>query len=193
MDSRTMIIVGLVVGTLIVAVVVAVVDDHAAPEMHVKMRDGFTIAVSEAKHVSRIAKRTVLSTNALAVVGPILEETVGWERARIRQFFESYGILIQEWDSVRTDWLTLRPTVKVPVKETPATVAAGAASSKSTRVRFWISPSSSRGPPTQSACTRRRQARRWLLRLPLGSRRQFPRRLLCPGFLSSPLQRPALI
>jgi HAD superfamily phosphoserine phosphatase-like hydrolase len=92
--------------------------------LHVKMRDGFTIAVSEAKHVSQIAKRTVLSTNALAVVGPILEETVGWERARIRQFFESYGILIQEWDSVRTDWLTLRPTVKVPVKEKPATVAA---------------------------------------------------------------------
>jgi hypothetical protein len=37
---------------------------------------------------------------------------VGWERAQIRQFFESYGILIQEWDSVRTDWLTLRPAVK---------------------------------------------------------------------------------
>ncbi len=80
--------------------------------LHVKMRDGFTIAVSEAKHVSQIAKRTVLSTNALAVLGPILEETVGWERPQIRQFFEAYGILIQEWDSVRTDWLTLRPAVK---------------------------------------------------------------------------------
>src|SRR5450755_5004191 len=80
--------------------------------LHVKMRDGFTIAVSEAKHISQIARRTVLSTNALAVLGPILEETVGWERARIRQFFESYGILIQEWDSVRTDWLTLRPATK---------------------------------------------------------------------------------
>ena len=70
------------------------------------------IAVSEAKHISQVARRTVLSTNALAVLGPILEETVGWERAQIRQFFESYGILIQEWDSVRTDWLTLRPAVK---------------------------------------------------------------------------------
>ena len=90
--------------------------------LHVNRRDGFTIAVSEAKHVSQIAKRTVLSTNALAVLGPILEETVGWERARIRQFFESYGILIQEWDSVRTDWLTLRPTIKV--KDVPETVAA---------------------------------------------------------------------
>src|SRR5450631_2694230 len=102
--------------------------------LHVKMRDGFTIAVSEAKHISQIARRTVLSTNALAVLGPILEETVGWERARIRQFFESYGILIQEWDSVRTDWLTLRPTVKDASKDVsknisnnvPQAVTAGA-------------------------------------------------------------------
>jgi phosphoserine phosphatase len=86
--------------------------------LHVKMRDGFTIAVSESKHISQIARRTVLSTNALAVLGPILEETVGWERPQIRQFFESYGILIQEWDSVRTDWLTLRPVAKDVLRET---------------------------------------------------------------------------
>ena len=76
--------------------------------LHVNMRDGFTIAVSEAKHVSQVAKRTVLSTNALAVLAPILEEIVGWDRNRIRGFFESQGLLIQEWDRVRTDWLTLR-------------------------------------------------------------------------------------
>ncbi len=76
--------------------------------LHVNMRDGFTIAVSEAKHVSQVAKRTVLSTNALAVLAPILEEIVGWDRNRIRAFFESHGLLVQEWDRVRTDWLTLR-------------------------------------------------------------------------------------
>jgi phosphoserine phosphatase len=76
--------------------------------LHVNVRDGFTIAVSEAKHISQIAKRTILSTNALAVLAPILEEIVGWQRIRIREFFESYGMLIQEWDRVRTDWLTLR-------------------------------------------------------------------------------------
>jgi 2-hydroxy-3-keto-5-methylthiopentenyl-1-phosphate phosphatase len=76
--------------------------------LHVNVRDGFTIAVSEAKHVSQVAKRTVLSTDALAVLAPILEDIVGWERLRIREFFESYGMLIQEWDRVRTDWLTLR-------------------------------------------------------------------------------------
>ena len=49
------------------------------------------------------------STNALAVLVPVLEGIVGWPRPQIRQFFESYGFLIQEWDRVRTDWLTLRP------------------------------------------------------------------------------------
>src|SRR5271155_184253 len=76
--------------------------------LHVNVRDGFTIAVSEAKHVSQVAKRTILSNNALAVLAPILEDVVGWDRPRNRQFFESYGMLIQEWDRVRTDWLTLR-------------------------------------------------------------------------------------
>src|SRR5437764_14915335 len=39
--------------------------------LHVNTRDGFTIAVSEAKHVAHIAKRTLLSTSALAVLAPI--------------------------------------------------------------------------------------------------------------------------
>src|SRR6266536_1875251 len=78
------------------------------PDHIVNVRDGYTIAVSEAKHVSQVAKRTVLSTSALAVLAPILEDIAGWERLRIREFFESYGVMIQEWDRVRTDWLTLR-------------------------------------------------------------------------------------
>jgi 2-hydroxy-3-keto-5-methylthiopentenyl-1-phosphate phosphatase len=77
--------------------------------LHVNTRDGFTIAVSEAKHVAQIARRTVLSTNALAVMAPILEDIAGWARLKIRGLFESQGLLIQEWDRVRTDWLTLRP------------------------------------------------------------------------------------
>jgi 2-hydroxy-3-keto-5-methylthiopentenyl-1-phosphate phosphatase len=77
--------------------------------LHVNMRDGFTIAVSEARQISHVAKRTVLSTNALAVLAPILEDIVRWNRPQIRSFFESHGLLIQEWDRVRTDWLTLRP------------------------------------------------------------------------------------
>jgi HAD superfamily phosphoserine phosphatase-like hydrolase len=77
--------------------------------LHVNVHDGFTIAVSDARHVAQIASRTVLSTNALATLAPMLEKIVGWQRPRIREFFEDYGFLIQEWDKVRTDWLTLRP------------------------------------------------------------------------------------
>jgi HAD superfamily phosphoserine phosphatase-like hydrolase len=79
--------------------------------LHINTRDGYTIAVSEAKHVSQVAKRTILSTSALAVLAPILEDIALWPRPRIRAFFESYGVMIQEWDRVRTDWLTLRSVV----------------------------------------------------------------------------------
>ena len=80
--------------------------------LHINARDGLTIAVSEAPNVSQVAKRTVLSTSALAVLAPILEEIAGWERYRIRSFFEANHMLIQEWERVRTDWLTLRPAAQ---------------------------------------------------------------------------------
>ncbi|HKV28418.1 MAG TPA: haloacid dehalogenase-like hydrolase [Candidatus Acidoferrales bacterium] len=76
--------------------------------LHVKVRDGFTIAVSETKHVSQIASRTVLSDDATSVLVPILEKIVGLERPQVRQFFESHGLLVQGWEKVRTDWVTFR-------------------------------------------------------------------------------------
>ena len=75
----------------------------------------------EERAVSQIAKRTVLSSSALAVLAPILEEVLGCERERIRTFFEANGMLIQEWERVRTDWLTVRPAV--PDDSEPVTVA----------------------------------------------------------------------
>ena len=84
-------------------------------DLHVMLQvngnDGYTIAVSDSKHVTQIAKRTVLSTNALAILAPILEEIVGWQRPRVREFFGTHGLVIQEWDRVRTDWLKLKPAV----------------------------------------------------------------------------------
>jgi hypothetical protein len=38
---------------------------------------------------------------------PILEDIGGWNSMRIRAFFESHGLLLQEWDKVRTDSLTI--------------------------------------------------------------------------------------
>ena len=78
--------------------------------LQLNARDGLTIAVSESKLVAQIAKRTVLGDNALATLVPILEEIAGWQRPQIRALFESYGFLIQGWDRVQTDWVTLRPS-----------------------------------------------------------------------------------
>jgi HAD superfamily phosphoserine phosphatase-like hydrolase len=91
--------------------------------LHVNRHDGFTIAVSESKKVTQIAKRTVLSENALATLVPILEEIAGWQRPKIRQLFESYGFLIQGWESVQTDWVTLRASGAVAEKAVAAAEA----------------------------------------------------------------------
>jgi phosphoserine phosphatase len=82
-------------------------DIHAM--LHVNGGSGLTIAVSDTRDVTRVAKRTVLSTNALAVLAPILEEVADWDHSQIRDFYENHGFLVREWARVRTDWLTLQP------------------------------------------------------------------------------------
>lgn len=77
--------------------------------LHVNRREGFTIAVSQARHIAPIATRTILSDDALSTIVPILEEIAGWDATRIRTFFEGQGLFIQEWDRVRADWLTITP------------------------------------------------------------------------------------
>lgn len=76
--------------------------------LHVNRGDGLTIAVSEARHVTEIARRTVISDDALSVLVPVLEEIAGYDAAAVRRLFERRGLVIQEWDRVRTDWLTIR-------------------------------------------------------------------------------------
>ena len=76
--------------------------------LHVNRLDGLTIAVSENPFITQIAKRTVLSDDALGVLVPILQDIAGWNSVQIRAFFNSGGFLLQNWDRVRTDWLTIR-------------------------------------------------------------------------------------
>jgi HAD superfamily phosphoserine phosphatase-like hydrolase len=77
--------------------------------LHVNRLDGYTIAVSENKYLAPIARRTILSDDSLSVLVPILEDIVGWkDPVRIRSLFERHGLQIQEWDKVRTDFLTIR-------------------------------------------------------------------------------------
>jgi 2-hydroxy-3-keto-5-methylthiopentenyl-1-phosphate phosphatase len=84
--------------------------------LHVNSREGYTIAVSEAKFLGRIAKRTVLSDGALSVLVPILEDILTWNSAQIREVFESYGLALQEWDKTRTDRIAFQQYIR-PVPE----------------------------------------------------------------------------
>ncbi len=81
--------------------------------MHVNQHDGLTIAVSEAQYITRIARRTVLSDNAMSVLVQVLEELLRWDSARIRRMFASYGLTLREWDKMRTDLLTLQDSSEV--------------------------------------------------------------------------------
>ena len=80
--------------------------------MHVNQHDGLTIAVSEAKFISRVAKRTVLSDNAMSVLVPVLEKVLNWDSAHIRKLFTSYGLNLLEWEKVRTDMLTIQDSAE---------------------------------------------------------------------------------
>src|SRR4029077_17734179 len=70
--------------------------------------------VSENRYLTPIAKRTVLSDNALSVLVPILEDILGWDSSRIRALFEAHGFVLQEWDKIRTDSLTIREAAAPP-------------------------------------------------------------------------------
>lgn len=85
--------------------------------LHVNRLDGLTIAVSENKYITPIARRTVLSEDASSVLVPILEELLGWNSTRIRALFESRGLLLREWDKVRTDSLTISEAPGSPAAE----------------------------------------------------------------------------
>jgi HAD superfamily phosphoserine phosphatase-like hydrolase len=75
--------------------------------LHVNRLDGLTIAVSENRYLTQIARRTILCDDALCVLVPILEEILGWNAIRIRAFFESHGFVLREWDKMRTDTLAI--------------------------------------------------------------------------------------
>src|SRR5215469_14024008 len=91
--------------------------------LHVNRRDGFTIAVSENKYLAPIAKRSVISDSALAILIPILEDVAKWNSMAIREVFEAKGFLIQQWDKVQTDLLTIIPSASIPSMEPEGVVA----------------------------------------------------------------------
>jgi phosphoserine phosphatase len=84
--------------------------------LHVNNRDGFTIAVSENRQLSRIAKRTVLSDSAFSVLIPVLDHLFQWSSAEIRALFLEHGLLLSDWEKERTDRATVVSTPAIAVR-----------------------------------------------------------------------------
>lgn len=82
--------------------------------LHLNRLGGFTIAASENRYLTPIARRTILSDDGLSVLIPILEEIAGWDGARIRAFFAGHGLVLEDWDKIRTDSLTIRDAFAPP-------------------------------------------------------------------------------
>jgi HAD superfamily phosphoserine phosphatase-like hydrolase len=87
--------------------------------MHVNQAEGLTIGVSQTQFIVRTARRTVLSDNAMSVLVPVLEERLGWSSLRIRDTFEDHGLIVQDWERARTDWLTIDSAPPAPVQVLP--------------------------------------------------------------------------
>jgi phosphoserine phosphatase len=92
--------------------------------MHVNQYDGLTIAVSEAEFIARIARRTVLSDNAMSVLIPVLEEVLRWDSSTIRRYFATQGLMLKEWGKTRTDQLTIEESPELPPAQTDGLTSA---------------------------------------------------------------------
>ena len=76
--------------------------------LHLNRLGGLTIAASENRYLTPIARRTILSDDGSSVMIPILEELAGWDAGRIRSLFATHGLVLEDWDKIRTDTLTIR-------------------------------------------------------------------------------------
>jgi 2-hydroxy-3-keto-5-methylthiopentenyl-1-phosphate phosphatase len=79
--------------------------------LHVNNVEGFTIAVSDNRHLARIARATVLSDSAFSVLVPILHQVLGMRTPEIRSLIESHGMVLHDWDRARTDRVQIRESV----------------------------------------------------------------------------------
>jgi phosphoserine phosphatase len=94
--------------------------------MHVNQYDGLTIAVSDGEYITRIARRTVLSDNAMSVLIPVLEEVLRWDSGKIRRFFATQGLMLKEWGKTRTDQLIIQESRELPPPQSDSTATAPA-------------------------------------------------------------------
>ena len=60
------------------------------------------------KYVGRGFSRAVFAVASACVFAAGCVHPPKYEPPQIRHFFEQHGLVIQEWDRIRTDWVTIR-------------------------------------------------------------------------------------
>ena len=74
--------------------------------LHVNRLGDLTIAASENRYLTPIARRTILSDDGLCVMIPILEEeSPAGTPGGSGRFSQPTGLVLEDWDKIRTDTL----------------------------------------------------------------------------------------
>jgi len=75
--------------------------------LHLRTLDGYPIAASKSNYLGHIAKRSVISDDALAFLIPVMEDILNFSIQEIRKFFLERNIIIQDWKRAKVDWITI--------------------------------------------------------------------------------------
>ena len=75
--------------------------------LHLRTLDGYPIAASKSDYLGHIAKRSVISDDALAFLIPVMEDILNFSIQEIRKFFLERNIIIQDWKRAKVDWITI--------------------------------------------------------------------------------------
>ncbi|MBF0253472.1 MAG: HAD-IB family phosphatase [Candidatus Omnitrophica bacterium] len=75
--------------------------------LHIMSYSGYTITVSPAPYMGHICRRSVISSNVLSILVPILQDILKYDQEKVRMFFEARGHAILEWNRADTEWLDI--------------------------------------------------------------------------------------
>jgi len=75
--------------------------------LHLRSLDGYPISASKSDYLGHIARRSVISDDALAYLIPVIEDILNLDIQEIRKFFLERNLVIQDWKRAKVDWITI--------------------------------------------------------------------------------------
>lgn len=78
--------------------------------LHLKSLDGYPISASKSDYLGHIARRSVISDDALAYIIPVIEDLLNFDVQEIRKFFLNRNLILQDWKRAKVDWISIVST-----------------------------------------------------------------------------------